>query len=363
MTTANTRIELIQHQYGSGLPVVYIQAGIHANEYPAMACALKLKARLDQAEREGRLRGQVRLVTVANPLGLNQFHQGLHQGRYDSDHGGNFNRGYPELLDALTQRLEGQLGTDEEQNGRLIRQNMLELTQSLTANSLASFHKQQLFKWSIDADYLLDLHCDDVALMHLYASKRAYDDLRPLAHALQVDVAMLADDSGGASFDEAGPGLWAQLAERFPAVPIPVGCRGCTVELRGDADVSDELSDQDAQGIEQYLAHIGVLSDARPIAVYPTQEVDLEWVDLLPCDAPGLIMWHCGLGQRVRKGDVVATIHALDSDNPSKHPVRARCDGLVMTQVSRPYARAGQSICKIAGSEPLPWRTGYLLGD
>lgn len=109
MTTANTHVELVQHQYGSGLPVVYIQAGIHANEYPAMACAAKLRERLDQLEASNRIQGQVRLVTVANPLGLNQFLQGQHQGRYDADHGGNFNRGYPDLREALVAKVKGQL--------------------------------------------------------------------------------------------------------------------------------------------------------------------------------------------------------------------------------------------------------------
>ncbi|MGB0957388.1 MAG: hypothetical protein ACPGUF_02845, partial [Litorivicinus sp.] len=294
---------------------------------------------------------------------LGQFIQSHHQGRYDADSGINFNRGYPDVYPALKARVADRLGQDELANERLIRGALRDIAASLTPSGVSQQHKFALFGWALDADYLIDLHCDDHALMHMYASKRAYAELRPLAQALKVRVSMLADDSGGASFDEAGPGLWARLAADFPQLPIPVGCRGCTVECRGEFDVSDAFAQQDAEGLIRYLTHIGAVSGGQAIEPFDVLEVSLEAVDLLPSPAAGLIEWHVGIGDRVTRGQPVATLRGLDPTQTTRTAITARNDGLVMTTIIRRYVRAGQAICKIAGEQPLPWRSGYLLGD
>lgn len=363
LSIPDAQLNLTQLVYGNGAPVVYIQAGIHANEYPAMACAAALRDRLAAFESEGRITGTVRLVPVANPIGLGQFVQAHHQGRYDADTGVNFNRGYPSVYASLKSRVESELGADVDRNETLIRGALTAIARELNAETLSQQHKHQLFAWALDADYLIDLHCDEQALMHLYASKRAYPQLRPLAQALGVRVAMLADDSGGASFDEAGPGLWSRLAADFPDLPIPVGCRGCTVECRGELDVSEAHANADAEGIVRYLGQIGVLRGTAEIDPFDVIEVDLEAVDLLPTPSAGLIEWSVAIGDTVKAGDTVAHVTPLDPVARAPVPIVARNAGLVMTTITRRYVRAGQSVCKIAGSEPLTWRSGYLLGD
>lgn len=355
--------QLCYNQGGS--PVVYLQAGVHADEYPAMAALEALRVQLDQLEAQGRITGEIRLVPIANPLGLQQFVQGHHLGRYDADSGINFNRGYPDLIEALARAIEPDLSGVQADNDRLIRRHIRMLAEQVRSDNLNSEHKSTLFKWACDADYLLDVHCDDQALPHLYASKRAASDLQPLADALEIDVVMLADDSGGASFDEAAPGLWAAMAQRFPQAPIGVGCRGCTIELRGQQDVSVELAEQDAAGILRYLGHIGAVTGSEPIRSYPHLTCDLEAVDLLPAPVAGLVHWQAQLGTSVKAGDLIAEIWPLGQTQGATQrvPVVARNDGKLFTLISRPYARAGQTLAKVAGREPLSWRSGFLLGD
>ena len=348
-----------------GAPVVYLQAGIHADEYPAMAALERLRVRLEALEAAGQLVGEIRLVPIANPAGLTQFIQGHHLGRYEADSGQNFNRGYPVLAADLAQRVAPNLGGSQKENDRVIRSAIVELANRQQAASLNDEHKAQLFRWACDADYVLDVHCDDQALAHLYASKRAQHDLKPLAQALQLEVVMLADDSGGASFDEAAPGLWAAMAQHFPQHPIGVGCRGCTIELRGQQDVSLELAQKDADGLVAFLGHIGALTGSDPIAPYDHLTCDLEAVDLLPAPVAGLIHWHAKLGDAIEPGQTVAEIWPLGQVHGETlcTPVLARNAGVLMTRVSRPYARAGETLVKIAGHDPLTWRSGYLLGD
>lgn len=366
LTAPGQSVTLNQLVYNQGgAPVVYLQAGIHADEYPAMAALERLRVRLNAFEESGQLQGEIRLVPIANPGGLTQFFQAHHLGRYESDSGENFNRGYPSLTEQLAQRIAPDLGGSQRANDALIKRTIRDLANQHVAGSLNAQHKAQLFNWACDADYLLDVHCDDHALPHLYASKRAAHDLEPLADAMKLDVVMLADDSGGASFDEAAPGLWAAMAQRFPQHPIGVGCRGCTIELRGQKDVSCDLADQDADALVAYLQHIGAIQGAPEIAPYQHISCDLEAVDLLPAPAAGLIHWHAEIGQTVTQGQQIAEIWPLGQSlgDTQRIGVHARNSGLFMTRVSRPYVRAGETLVKIAGTEALKWRSGYLLGD
>lgn len=51
---------------------IYIQSSLHADELPGMLVAWHLKQRLTELEAEGRLRREIVLVPVANPVGLEQ---------------------------------------------------------------------------------------------------------------------------------------------------------------------------------------------------------------------------------------------------------------------------------------------------
>ena len=79
---------------GSGQKV-YIQASLHADELPGMMTAWHLKQRLAALEAEGRIAGEIILVPVANPIGLDQNLNGVALGRFELASGQNFNRYYP----------------------------------------------------------------------------------------------------------------------------------------------------------------------------------------------------------------------------------------------------------------------------
>jgi len=76
---------------------VYIQSSLHADELPGMLVAWHLKARLAELEANGRLRSEIVLVPVANPVGLEQVLMDIPLGRYELESGQNFNRLFVDL--------------------------------------------------------------------------------------------------------------------------------------------------------------------------------------------------------------------------------------------------------------------------
>ena len=85
-------------------PKIYIQASLHAEELPGMLVAHHLRRRLDDLHAQGRVRGEIVLVPAANPIGLQQWMAGNHQGRFDLASGENFNRNYADLTEAVLAR-------------------------------------------------------------------------------------------------------------------------------------------------------------------------------------------------------------------------------------------------------------------
>ena len=69
-------------------PKAYVQASLHADELPGGLAAHHLIGLLDRAE----VTGEVVVAPAANPVGLGQYFQRKHIGRYDGSSGENFNR-------------------------------------------------------------------------------------------------------------------------------------------------------------------------------------------------------------------------------------------------------------------------------
>ncbi len=345
-----------------GTPLIYLQAAIHADEIPALATAHRLEQKLTALEAQGAFRGRVRLVPVANPIGLDQHLMGQHLGRFDFSGRENFNRGYPDLGEVLPERLSGQLTDDPDHNTRVIRNTLRDVLAEIPPLRVSEEHKRLLFEQSLDADLIVDLHCDDDSELHLYTSPSGWEAFEDLARLLAIPVVMLADDSGGASFDEALPGLWTTLQRAFPEVPIASATRGCTLELRGMEDVRFDLVEQDTEALLAFLQRQQVLDlPETPLPDRVSQVVALEAVDFPAAPIAGMVLWHKALGEEVTEGETLAEIWVPGQASQPPVPVPARCSGRLFVRTRQRFVEAGASLGKVCGSAPLPWRQGYLL--
>ena len=339
-------------------PKATIQAALHADETPALLVAQALRDLLQQLEDSGALLGEVVLVPAANPVGLGQHLLGRHEGRFDLRDGINFNRGHANLADRAQLLLQGRLGSDPQTNVMLVRQALLDTTQSLQSQTLAEDLKHTLLLLAIDSDVVLDLHCDSQAVVHLYALPQHEPLAVELGALLGARAVLLASDSGDGPFDEACSRPWVQLQERFAAHPIPAACFASTVELRGECDTDLAQAQADASALVAFLRRQGLVA-GEPGALPAAQCRPTPLAASEPVTAPhaGAVVFHARPGDHLSAGDAIATLVEIDTGN---HTVlRVQSDGVMYACISTRWAAAGQRLAKVAGSTLM--RTGKLL--
>lgn len=359
---------LVSLHYGdpAARPKVYLQASLHAEELPGMLVAHHLRQALDEADRQGLIRGCVVLVPAANPIGLAQRLDHKAMGRFEFDTSQNFNRHYPDLAEAVFDSLRTRLGADAAANVATVRAAVTRWLNDWQPVTELDSLRRELLRLSHDADVVIDLHCDWEAVLHLYCEEACWAPLEPLARLTGARAVLLARDSGGGPFDECLSGLWWQLAERLRAAglsnPLPQGCASTTLELRGETDVSHELAQADAKALMAYLCHLGVVGGDRPALPAPLcQPTPLSGSETLHTPVPGVVVYRARPGDVLAAGDPVADV--IDPTAPGQarvHTVCAGVSGVLYATVAQRYAVAGGELGKIAGA--VPFRTGPLLG-
>jgi predicted deacylase len=359
--TPGVALELQSLHYGtSGAgPKATLQAALHADEIPGLLVAHHLRARLGALEAEGRIVGEIVLVPVANPIGLAQRVLGAFEGRFELASGENFNRHYADLFDAVATRVEGRLGADAQANVALIRAALREAAAAIPARSTLESLRRTLLGLSIDADIVLDLHCDSEAVLHLYTETSVWPQVEPLARFLGCEAALLAEVSGDHPFDEACSTIWPRLAARFgAATPIPSACVAVTVELRGEADVAHDLAERDAQAIVDYLAWQGLITGA-PAALPAARCEATPLAGSIPVNAPhgGVVTYVREPGARVAAGERLADL--IEPMTGLVTPLVSPIDGVFYARETRRFVPAGAGVLRVAGREAL--RTGNLL--
>lgn len=341
---------------------IYIQASLHADELPGMLTAWHLKRRLLQLETDGVLTAEIVLVPVANPIGLAQRVTGQPLGRFELDSGQNFNRHYPSLAAEAFARVRDRLGDDAGANTRLIRRTLPGILAGRTARSELESLRLTLLALAIDAEIVLDLHCDARAEVHVFTIPQMWSRCEPLARYLGACASLLATESGDQPFDEACSTLWLELAElaarETPDARIVPSCMAATVELRGEADVSHALAEQDAEALLHYLCAAGAIDRPAPPAP-PLRHPATPLAGSADLCAPhaGMVVYLARPGDALAIGDPVAEV--IDPLTDRVSTVRAAAAGVLYATANRPYAVAGMLLGKLA--TPEAFKRGKLL--
>ncbi|MES2261405.1 MAG: succinylglutamate desuccinylase/aspartoacylase family protein [Pseudomonadota bacterium] len=365
ITAPHAPAAYVLHSFHYGTPgsgkKVYIQAALHADEVPGMLVAQFLRTRLHELEAAGKLRGEVILVPAANPLGLAQAIQGAPFGRFDLTTGINFNRAYKHVADDLKQSLAGLLGADAQHNVSIIRSHARDAVAAWRPDTDAGALKKILLGLAIDADIVLDLHCDNEAVLHLYAGTPLAEDARTLSSLLGAQAVLLALAAGGEPFDEACSRLWWDLHEHFgDDYPIPAACFASTVELRGEVEVDYDLARQDADALIRFMAHHGVIdAEVGEIAAPLCEATPLEGVEPVLAPHAGVLVYARKLGERLQPGDAVADIvNPVSGDITT---LRCTTGGVFFARSAHRHVLRGMNVGKIAGADA--YRSGSLLSQ
>jgi len=276
----------------------YIQSSMHGSEVQGNAVIAYLLEHFATSPPEG----DVVLVPNANPYAVNQKSAEYTMGRFDPTTGDNWNRAYwlPDVAPRkslpwpdLSRRYRADLCSEVR---RQLRGNIpFARKVALTLELLA-----------LAVDYVLDLHCANISVRHVYAPEYGEDCARYLGIPLILSI----PDTFGGALDEAHSCSWWRLweslrAEDYDGLPplrdLP---QGFTLELGGQERVSRAEAERDAAGILNFLIHKGVVAGqvappARsyicPLAGYKTiYSRHAGHADYAPV-----------LGKRVKRGDLL----------------------------------------------------------
>ena len=292
-------------------PAVYLQAALHAHEFPGMVALDRLIPMLEQAEAQGRIAGDITVVPHANPIGLAQGLNGEVLGRFDFHSRLNYNRSFPS-------------GTPESRVGRPADDRL----------------KATLLAMATSADIVLDLHCDDEGPVYLYVGERQVDQGLELARAIGAEDILFDRGDAILSFDIAVLSRWA--AEERPGDTR----FAATVEYRGMRDVTHAYAQTDAEGLYRYLAQVGAVRDTpAPIVTAEPLVAHIDDAELIHSPVPGAILYDVAIGDRVEKGQRLAAI--LPEPGSPPHDLCAPFAGTVMTLLQFRFVRRGDHALKV----------------
>lgn len=352
---------LTTYEFGSGESgrSVYIQAGLHADEIPGLLVALMLRERLRRLDESGAIKSRIVVLSAANPVGLSQWVMGTPIGRFELGSGRNFNRGYSMLHDPIAAAIKGKLTNDIDANRELIRAAWRDaLFANKPGNALEAL-QQKLMLFAHNADVVLDLHCSREASVHLYTCGAVWKQVEPLARYIGAAASLLGYDSGGGSYDEMLTYTWFRLNETFGRdFPIPLGAVAVTVEHRGQRDVSDQLAQQDAEAIVNYLTYEGFIEgDAPALPDLPHPATPIEGSEQFRAPAAGILVHRAAVGERVRSGQPLFDI--VDLVSGERTTVENHTEGVLYMRRDVRLVSYGDPLGRVSGSTPQ--RTGQLL--
>lgn len=345
---------------------VHLQAALHADEQPGTMVLHHLLPLLRHADERNLTRAKFTVMPMVNPLGMANLSFRHHIGRYDPNSGINYNRRWPDLFSAVRQQLAGRLKEDEAFNVALIRKAVAQWIDSQQPRSAAEQLRLLVLKEAHDAEFVFDLHCDDDSQLHIFTSPELMPELQDLADWMGAAATLTAADSGGGSFDEVLPQLYRKVAATNPGKPVPMASATATLEYRGQFDVFDEHGADDARRLYGFFCERNLIDDDPGDRPQPAPAATpFEATEIVRVEKPGLLAYRIKLGERVKKGQPIADLIALDGPEAfmARTPILAGTDGFVLSRARSKYVPRGANIAKIVGTQPLPSRKGYLLED
>jgi uncharacterized protein len=364
--TPGTGRHLVVHRYGraGARPKAYLQSSIHANELPGAMALHHLMPMLAEADRRGRIRGEIVIVPCVNPIGLSQLVGNNHLGRYDFNGRENFNRNWHDLAPDVAGRVEGRLGRNGEQNVTLIRKAALAALADLKPMNELQTLRIEAMKRSIDADIVLDLHCDAHAALHLFASGTDWPGpARELAADIGAEATLYNEPfPESLTFSGVNGALWPRLAAKFPHASIPMACLSATIEYRGQHDVNHALGADDAKRLFRFLTRRGLISGrAGTLPRLKAEGTPMGGMDVGYAPRTGMLVYHLGPGARVRKGQAVCEVIDPHDARGAKARVQvvARTDGILFSRrLDGRLTWPGMVVFRIAGAKRLAHRKG-----
>ena len=196
--------------------------------------------------------------------------------------------------------------------------------------------RKLLLSHSIDAHYVLDLHCDDVALPHVFYGVHKQTTGKALAKAMGFSICLEEDVTGTVAFD----GTHTQP------------CFAATLELRGNADVSPEPAEQDCLGILDFLTHEKLIHrKTKPKQPVALNQLGVDQVRMVKATMSGIVTYRAKLGTSLTANEAFADLILLDSSTAKSIPILVPCDDYLFSATGHYFITKGETIAMLATHE------------
>lgn len=322
---------------------VYIQSNLHGAEIAGNA-VIKLLIDFLLTVDEKSLKGEIWLVPVCNPMGVNARAQNFSPGRYCAYEAKDWNRifwDYEKEADDLAGFAKSQLLLNTE----VVRQNYLNIINQKFAkllekiNSFSSAPYSEIFRYrlqslSLDADYLIDLHSStNQGLNYLYY----FRNREASTQYFLLDFGILLDEYDGDAFDEAFIKPWLALENCLLLLgrDVQFDIEAWTLELGSGMQMNPESVARGFRGVKHYLVKKGLLD----ISYLPSENIgnhkmifkNRSQVQKYYAPVGGMIQSRVELGYQVKTGQRLYQILSFNKEGklPTVTDITAQQDGLV----------------------------------
>lgn len=336
-------------------PKTYIQSSMHGAEVQGNAVIAALIAHLEKSPPLG----DITLVPLANPDAIHLKIGEYTHGRFDPTTGANWNRNYWQgaMDSGVRDPLQVDCAQFAAENLRLAWPQMAKKFSARLRSGLDKKMREPnpfgaklaflLQKMAFAADIVLDLHCANRSVRHLYAPEYAVRD----AKFFQIPFHLLIPNEFSGALDESCFHPWWTLwnalqDEKYAGLPDPNEIpRAFTLELGNHEEVSRADAETDAAGILNYLKSRGAIAGKpqKPKAVW---QCELANYRTIYCENPGLVDFSAPLGKPCPKGQPLA--HTLQFlPGPAWRAELAQEDCIPILRHSSAVIHEGSELCKV----------------
>ncbi|MEL7034361.1 MAG: succinylglutamate desuccinylase/aspartoacylase family protein [Cyanobacteria bacterium J06592_8] len=344
----------------------YIQSNLHGAEISGNAVIHQLISKFSALE-ETQLQGEILLVPVCNPLGVNQRAHHFSSGRYNPYDGKDWNRifwDYEKMDIDLAEfaRSQQNLSLAEIQQNYLkkILESFHSLTQAIHSPShvpYSEYYRSILQSLCLDADYVIDLHSStNQAVDYLYC----FHSREESAKAFLLDYGILMNDYDGDAFDEAFLKPWLALEKQLSAIGkmVQFDIESWTLELGSGMKMNPESVQKGVRGIQNYLASKQLLIiDGYPLSETSTHPLQLtlkSHIKRYYASTGGMIQNRVQLESFVKTGEPLYQILSFNKTEnlPQVIEVKAESDGVIFDLSANHSVNQCEYVLSVMEQEP-----------
>ena len=335
----------------------YIQANLHGAEIVGNAVIQQLIEFLTSLDRS-QLQGEIWLVPVCNPLGVNQRSHFFSTGRFNSYDGKNWNRifwDYEKEAEDLGEFAKSQVNNHSEaiRSNYLAKikqawQKELDCIDRPSSATVAHQYRCQLQSLCLDADYVIDIHSSsNQAIDYTFGFKEKIDS----AKYLLLDYGIIMDEYDGDAFDEAFLKPWLALETELANLgqEIKFDLESWTLELGTGMTMNPNSVAKGVAGIKNYLAYKQILTLPQPIQTKNITIVSKSKINSYYAPTGGMIQSRLSLKTKVNSGDRIYQLLSFNKQGkpPEIIDVRAETAGIVFDISTNQSVNQGEYVMDI----------------